>query len=97
MEQVRDRAAAPFEQWLGERRPEPKAEPLEGAEDAFTADIGEGLQFEKAEGHTIAKAWLCGTLEDNRAKLAVTKGSAQCELQPRQLTTVRLMYRGSAP
>ena len=55
MEQVRDSAAAPFEQWLGERRPEPKAEPLEGAEDAFTADIGQGLQFEKAEGHTIAK------------------------------------------
>ena len=55
MEQVREPAAAPFEQWLRERRPEPKAQPLEGTEDAFVADLAEPLQFEKAGGQTIAQ------------------------------------------
>jgi len=44
-------------------------------------------------GHTIGKAWLCGTLEDNRTKLVVSGGSAACELQPRQITTVRLVRK----
>jgi len=56
MEQARASAAAPFEQWLRERRPEPQPQPLEAAEDAFAADLVEPLRFEKAEGHTIANA-----------------------------------------
>jgi hypothetical protein len=55
MEQVRATAPAPFEQWLRERRPEPKAQPIEAAEDAFVADLAAPLQFEKAGGQTIAQ------------------------------------------
>jgi len=39
-----------------ERRPEPKAPPLEDAGDAFTADLAQPLHFEKAGGETVAKA-----------------------------------------
>jgi alpha-mannosidase len=42
-------------------------------------------------GQTITKAWLCGTLEDNRTKLTLTGGVAACELQPRRITTIRLV------
>src|SRR6185369_605379 len=56
MEEAGAGAAAAFEQWLRERRPEPKAQPLEDASDAFTADLAEPLRFEKAVGETIAKA-----------------------------------------
>jgi mono/diheme cytochrome c family protein len=55
MEEVGKGSATAFEQWLHERRPEPKAQPLENSEGAFTADLAEPLQFDKAEGHTIAK------------------------------------------
>ena len=56
MEQTRLSAAGPFEQWLRERSPEPNAQPLADAEDGFTADLAQPLQFEKAEGHPLAKA-----------------------------------------
>jgi Protein of unknown function (DUF1553)/Protein of unknown function (DUF1549)/Planctomycete cytochrome C/Concanavalin A-like lectin/glucanases superfamily len=56
MDHARESSAAAFEQWLHERRPEPNAQPLENSEDAFAADLAEPLQFDKAEGHTIAKA-----------------------------------------
>jgi hypothetical protein len=44
-------------------------------------------------GHSIAKAWLCGTLEDNRPRFALSGGAATCELQPRQITTIRLLRK----
>ena len=44
-------------------------------------------------GHSIAKAWFCGTLEDNRFELPLADGAARCELQPRQLTTLRLVRK----
>jgi mono/diheme cytochrome c family protein len=56
MEQTRESAAAAFEAWLRERQPEPDAQPLASAEDAFTAGIAQPLHFEKAEGHTVANA-----------------------------------------
>jgi hypothetical protein len=40
--------------------------------------------------HKLEKAWLCSTLEDNRAKLTVKDGAAACALPPRQITTIRL-------
>ncbi|MGA2502212.1 MAG: DUF1549 domain-containing protein, partial [Tepidisphaeraceae bacterium] len=55
MEQARGPAAAPFEQWLRERRTEPKAQPLEAAEGAFVADLASPPRFEKAGGQTIAQ------------------------------------------
>jgi hypothetical protein len=42
-------------------------------------------------GNNLTKAWLCGTLEDNRTKLTLTGGVAACELQPRRITTIRLV------
>ena len=48
-------------------------------------------------GRPIAKAWLGGTLEDNRRKLPLSAGAATCDLQPRQLTTVRLVSQRPAP
>ena len=56
MEEAGAGAAAAFEQWVRERRAEPKAQPLEDAGDGFTADLAEPLRFEKAGGETIAKA-----------------------------------------
>ena len=41
-------------------------------------------------GRSITKAWLCGTLEDNRRELAVKSGTAVCELAPRCLTAIRV-------
>lgn len=42
-------------------------------------------------GRPIVAAWACGTLEDNRATLDISGGAAQCDLQPRQVTTLRLV------
>jgi mono/diheme cytochrome c family protein len=56
MDQTRQSAAAAFEQWLRERRPEPSAQPLENSDDAFTPALPEPLQFERTGGHTLAKA-----------------------------------------
>ena len=42
-------------------------------------------------GRAIRKAWLCGTLEENRSELTLTAGAAGCELPSRQLTTIRLL------
>jgi uncharacterized protein DUF1553/uncharacterized protein DUF1549/cytochrome c/concanavalin A-like lectin/glucanase superfamily protein len=56
MEQARETAAGDFEQWLRERQPEPKAQPLKNAEDAFAADLAQPLEFEKAEGHMLEKS-----------------------------------------
>ena len=55
MDEASKGSATAFEQWLRERVPEPKAQPFGNAEIAFTADLVEPLQFDKAEGHTIAK------------------------------------------
>jgi hypothetical protein len=44
-------------------------------------------------GRSVFNAWLCGTLEDNRSKLALMDGVASCELQPRQVTTLRLVSK----
>ena len=43
----RRRRGRGFEQWLRERRPEPKAQPLEDAGDAFTADLAGASPFRK--------------------------------------------------
>ncbi len=56
IEKARDEAVAPFQQWLRERSPEAKAQPLEGAEDGFAADLAEPMVFEKAEGQILAKS-----------------------------------------
>ncbi|MHB0958348.1 MAG: glycoside hydrolase family 38 N-terminal domain-containing protein [Pirellulaceae bacterium] len=50
-------------------------------------------------GQRLADAWLCGTLEDNRARLPLVDHAATCELQPRQLTTIRLVrqHTGDLP
>lgn len=42
-------------------------------------------------GRAIAKAWACGTLEDNRIELGVAAGSALCQLPPREIRTIRLL------
>ena len=42
-------------------------------------------------GRAIRQAYLCGTLEDSRASLAVVNGSVTCDLSPRQLTTICLL------
>lgn len=44
-------------------------------------------------GHTVARAWICGTLEDKRAKLELSGGAALCQLQPRQITSIRLLRK----
>jgi alpha-mannosidase len=44
-------------------------------------------------GRTIAGAWVCNTLEENRDELEIAGGAAACELPPRQVTTVRLNSR----
>jgi hypothetical protein len=56
MEKVRDEAAGTFQQWLLERSPDTKAQPLEGSDDGFTADLAEPMVFEKAEGNALAKS-----------------------------------------
>ena len=38
----------------------------------------------------LTGAWTCGTLEERQRILDCTGGAARCELQARQLTTVRL-------
>ena len=53
IEQARKAAAMPFQQWLAERVPEPKAQPVESAEDAFTAGLAKPLLFAKMDGETI--------------------------------------------
>ena len=40
---------------------------------------------------TLAKAWMCGTLEDDRTALELAGDVARCTLAPRQITTVRLV------
>jgi mono/diheme cytochrome c family protein len=52
MEKTRTSATAPFEQWLAERVPEPQAQPLEAAEDAFAADLAKPVLFEASGGNT---------------------------------------------
>ncbi len=44
-------------------------------------------------GQSVAEAWLCGALEDNRSRLSLSNGAATCELRPRQLTTIRLVRK----
>ena len=56
LEQTSDSAGKQFEQWLAERVPEPRAQPLEGADDAFTADLAQPLLFDKAGGQSLAKS-----------------------------------------
>ncbi len=41
--------------------------------------------------HRVSKAWLCGSLEENRSRLPLSSGAAACELQPRQVATLRLV------
>lgn len=41
-------------------------------------------------GYSVGGAWACGTLEDRLSALSRSDGWAECELQPGQLTTVRL-------
>ena len=41
-------------------------------------------------GRELHEAWRCGLLEDNRDPLKIEGGAALCELQPRQITTIRL-------
>ncbi len=41
-------------------------------------------------GRSLAEAWQCGTLEDNRTPLPLADGAATCRLPPRQITTIRL-------
>ena len=47
LEEASAGSTAAFEQWLRERRPEPKAQPLEDAGDGFTADLGGTSPFRK--------------------------------------------------
>lgn len=42
-------------------------------------------------GRGLAGAWLCGALEDKRSELPVANGAASAELQPRRITTIRLL------
>jgi alpha-mannosidase len=42
-------------------------------------------------GRPLRKAWRCGTLEESRSELAVSAGTAACELAPHQLVTIRLL------
>jgi hypothetical protein len=44
-------------------------------------------------GSTLATAWRCGTLEQKQTKLSLSDGTANCQLQPRQLTTIRLQRK----
>ena len=44
-------------------------------------------------GREISAAWRCGTLEDQQAELSRNAGSATCELQPRQITTLLFLLR----
>ena len=44
-------------------------------------------------GREVSAAWRCGTLEDKRCELPLAAGSAVCELQPRQITTLLLVLR----
>ena len=53
MEQARAGAAGDFAKWLAERTPEPKAQPLESVDDAFTAALAKPILFDKAGGETI--------------------------------------------
>jgi alpha-mannosidase len=44
-------------------------------------------------GHTVGKAWVCSTLEENRTRLPLSGDAAICELPPRHITTVRLVRK----
>jgi len=56
MDRARASAAVVFEQWLAERKPEPQAQPLESAGDAFAPDLGAALRFDKTGGHTLLQS-----------------------------------------
>jgi hypothetical protein len=56
LEHSRETAAAPFQQWLAERRPEAKPQPLEDAEATFAADLANPLQFARPGGQTLANS-----------------------------------------
>ncbi|MHB1309179.1 MAG: glycosyl hydrolase-related protein, partial [Limisphaerales bacterium] len=47
-------------------------------------------------GRVLAGAWLCGTLEDNRSSLPQAEATATCWLEPRRITTLRLLDREPA-
>lgn len=53
MEHARASASGDFEKWLAERTPEPKAQPLEAADDVFTAALAKPVFFDKAGGQTV--------------------------------------------
>ena len=53
MERTRASAASAFEQWLAHRTPDPKAQPLESAEDAFAAGLAAPVRFDSTGGHTL--------------------------------------------
>ena len=56
MDQARASAAAAFQTWLAERKPDAHPVPFEGTDDAFAADLKTPLYFEKAGGETLAKS-----------------------------------------
>src|SRR5262249_8985653 len=56
MDAARDGAGESFQQWLNTRVRQPKAQPAEGSEEAFAADLAEPMVFEKAEGRILAKS-----------------------------------------
>ena len=53
LEHARSSASGAFEKWLAERAPEPKAHPLEQADDAFAAPLPKPVLFDKAGGDTL--------------------------------------------
>jgi hypothetical protein len=44
-------------------------------------------------GSALASAWRCGILEDKESKLEISDGAVAGQLQPRQLTTLRLRHK----
>jgi hypothetical protein len=53
IEHTRSSSAGDFDKWLAERTPEPKAQPIQSAEDAFAAALPKPVTFDLAIGETL--------------------------------------------